>query len=208
MKKGIAIVAATLAVATLLSVSGIYAQQRSPRPVAPAAPASSVPSVPSVPAIPPPPAVPPIPEVDPLGDVIFPPNLIMRHARALALTDQQKTFMRGEIQRTTTRFNDLQWQLQDAMEAFHDTMKPNSINDQQALAQLDKVLELEREIKRLHVAMGIRIKNQLTVEQQERLRGLRMAPRPEGMPRPDAPPRPGGRPSDAYPQPAPPPPAS
>ncbi|HET6671499.1 MAG TPA: hypothetical protein VFH15_14830 [Pyrinomonadaceae bacterium] len=206
MKKGIAIAAATFAVATLLSVSGIYAQQRTPRPVAPIPPEPSVSSVPSMPAIPPQPGVPAIPEVDPLGDVMFPPHLIMRHARELALTDQQKAFMRGEIQKTTTRFNDLQWQLQDAMEAFHDTMKPHSINDQQALAQLDKVLDLEREIKRLHVGMGIRIKNQLTVEQQERLRHLRLPPRPEGMPHPAVPPRQGG-PPDGYPQPAPPPPA-
>src|SRR5947207_9655990 len=53
---------------------------------------------------------------DPLGDVMFPPDMVMQHQRELALTDDQKTFMRSEINRATTRSNDLQWQLQDAME--------------------------------------------------------------------------------------------
>ena len=110
---------------------------------------------------------------DPLGDSIFPPEMIMMHQRELALTEDQKTFMRGEINRTTTRFNELQWQLQDAMEALHDTVKSNSINEQLALSQLDKVLDSEREIKRLHMELAIRIKNKLTPEQQTKLQTMR-----------------------------------
>jgi Spy/CpxP family protein refolding chaperone len=132
--------------------------------------------------------------MDPLGDVMFPPDMIMGHARELGITDDQKTFMRSEIQKTTTRFLDLQWQLQDAMEALHQTMKGNQVDEQQALSQLEKVLDTEREIKRLHFGLGIRLKNQLTAEQQEKLRGMRMAPRPEGRPGPDGPPRPDAAP--------------
>src|SRR4030095_4542733 len=69
----------------------------------------------------------PPPPPDPLGDSIFAPEMIMSHKRELALTDGQKTFMPGEIQRTTTRFNELQWQLQDQMEALHETVKGNSV---------------------------------------------------------------------------------
>src|SRR5712692_10826590 len=114
----------------------------------------------------------PMPPMDPLGDAMFPPEMIMQHTRELNLTPEQKTFMRAEIQKTTTRFNELQWQLQDAMEALHEIMKSNSVNEQQALAQLDKVLDAEREIKRLHIGMAIRIKNQLTPEQQAKLHAM------------------------------------
>ena len=127
---------------------------------------------------PPPPAPPEQPESprgprDPLGDAMFPPEMIMEHQRELALTDDQKTFMRAEINKTTTRFNELQWQLQDAMEALQTTMKESSVNEQQALAQLDKVLENERQIKRLHMELAIRLKNKLTPEQQLKLQGMR-----------------------------------
>lgn len=140
---------------------------------------------------------PPPPPGDPLGDSMFPPELIMQHQRELALTDAQKTFMRSEIQRTTTRFNDLQWQLQDAMEALRDTMKGNQVNEQQAMEQLGKVLDTEREIKMLHMGMAIRIKNQLTPDQQMKLQTMRnaMGPPPgarrphRGPDEPDGPPR-------------------
>ena len=102
-------------------------------------------------------------------DLMFPPEMIMQHQRELGLTDQQKTYLRAEIGKTSTRFNDLQWQLQDAMEALGETMKVTPINEQQALAQLDHVLDAEREIKRLHMELAIKIKNNLTLEQQQKL---------------------------------------
>jgi Spy/CpxP family protein refolding chaperone len=113
---------------------------------------------------------------DPLADVMFPPDLIMNHARELKLTDEQKAFMRGEMQRTMATFNELQWKLQDEMEVFHDTLKSSSVNEEQALAELNKVLDIERDIKRLHIGLGVRIKNHLTPDQQAELQRMRMNP--------------------------------
>lgn len=114
----------------------------------------------------------PKPPHDPFGPM-FPPELVMQNQRELGLTDQQKTYLRGEIGKTSARFNDLQWQLHDAMEVLHETMKANQVNEQQALAQLDRVLETEREIKRLHMELAIKIKNNLTPEQQQKLQTMR-----------------------------------
>ena len=111
----------------------------------------------------------------------------MSHARQLNLTDEQKAFMRGEIQKTTASFQELQWKLQDQMELLHESMKSTSVNEQQALAQLDKVLEIEREIKRLHIGLAVRLKNRLTPEQQEQLHKMRMEHHPGP---PDGPPPP------------------
>src|ERR1051325_5088976 len=118
------------------------------------------------------PRMPPPPPPDMLDNSVFPPDVIMEHQRELGLTDQQKAFMRGEINKTSTVFNDLQWQLQDAMEALRDTMKADQVNEQLALAQLDKVLDAEREIKKLHMALAIRIKNNLTADQVQKLQEL------------------------------------
>ena len=129
----------------------------------------------------------PPPNPDPLAHLMFPPDMIMAHARQLNLTDEQKTFMRAEIQKTMASFQDLQWKLQDQMELLHETMKSTSVNEQQALAQLDKVLDIEREIKRLHIGLAVRLKNRLTPEQQEQLNQMRMD-HPPGMPQgPDNP---------------------
>ena len=130
------------------------------------------------------------PNPDPLAHVMFPPELIMGHARQLGLTDEQRTFMRGEIQRTTVSFNELQWKLQDQMELLHESMKATSVNESQALAQLDKVLKLEREIKRLHIGLAVRLKNQLTPEQQEQLHKWRADHQPPMPGAPETPPNP------------------
>jgi len=182
MKKKIALLILVMAAGALLGVALVSAQQ------------------------PPQPQQPP-PPMDPLGDVMFPPELIMGHTRDLGLTDEQKTFMRAEIQKSTARFNELQWQVQDAMEALHALMKVNPVNEQQALAQLDKVLDTEREIKRLHFGMAIALKNKLTPEQQAKLHELMMqmhqpgdgpgrgpgrGPGPDGPGRPQGQPRPDG----------------
>ncbi len=126
----------------------------------------------------------PTPDHDPLAQFMFPPELVMQHQREIGLTDEQKTYLRGEIQRVTLRFTELQWQLQDAMEGLASVMKESSVNEQQALSQLDKILDTEREIKHLHIGLAIRIKNKLTPEQQSRLQGMkRMGPHPpEQMP--------------------------
>jgi Spy/CpxP family protein refolding chaperone len=127
------------------------------------------------------------PNPDPLGDVMFPPDFILGHARQLGLTDEQKSYMRGEVQKTMASFTELQWKLQDETETLHETLKNTSVNEQQALAQLNKVLDIEREIKRLHIGLGVRLKNRLTPEQQSQLQKMRMRPM---APSPDAAPRP------------------
>jgi len=187
MKKTIGLLVLVFAAATLLSVALVSAQQ--PEPPQPRQQQQ------------PPPPPPP----DPLGDAIFPPEMVMQHQRELGLTDDQKTFMRGEINRTTARFNELQWQLQDAMEVLHETMKANSVNEQLALSQLDKVLDNEREMKRAHMELAIRIKNKLTPEQQTKLQSMRPPKGPGGPGRgpghppggPEGPGGPGQRPPEA-----------
>ena len=126
-----------------------------------------------------------MPDHDPLAEFMFPPELVMGHQREIGLTDEQKTYLRGEIQRVTLRFTELQWQLQDAMEGLASVMKGGSVNEQQALSQLDKILDTEREIKHLHIGLAIRIKNKLTPEQQAKLQEIKrmMGPHPpEQMP--------------------------
>jgi Spy/CpxP family protein refolding chaperone len=130
------------------------------------------------------------PNPDPLAPLMFPPDMIMAHARELNLTDDQKTFMRGEIQKAMPTFQDLQWKLQDQMELLQEVMKSSPANEQQVLAQLDKVLDIEREMKRLHIGLAVRLKNHLTPEQQDQLHKMRIDHHP-GMPGgPDGPPPP------------------
>ena len=106
---------------------------------------------------------------DPIGDNFFPPELVMQHQQAIGLTGEQKEFFKSEFRKAQTRFTEMQWQMQDEAEKMAALVKQESINEQQVLAQLDKVLGVEREIKRLQLSLVIQIKNKLTPEQRARL---------------------------------------
>ncbi len=119
------------------------------------------------------------PPVDPLGENLFPPELVMQHQQALELSEEQRNLIKGEIQNAQARFTELQWQLQNEMETMASLVKQGRIDEQRTLTQLDKIVGLEREIKRTQLALLIRVKNALTLEQQAKLQTLRppLAPR-------------------------------
>jgi len=129
---------------------------------------------------------------DPVGEALFPPELVMQNQQAIGLDEAQKTFIRSEVLKAQTRFTELQWQLQDAMETLAGLMQQNPVGEQKVMAQLDKILPIEREVKRAQLTLMIRIKNMLTPEQQDKLRQLR----PSG---PGAPPQPGRPPGPPRP---------
>jgi Spy/CpxP family protein refolding chaperone len=113
------------------------------------------------------------PSADPVGDLMFPPELVMARQNAIGLTDAQKTYLRAEVLKAQTRFTELQWQLQDAMEGLIGLLRQSKADESQVAAQLDKVLASEREIKHAQISLLVRIKNNLTDEQQHRLQALR-----------------------------------
>ena|SRR5579859_121286 len=120
-------------------------------------------------------AQPPAP--DPLAENLFPPELVMQHQKAINLTDAQKSSIRADLLKTQTRFTELQWQLQDAMEGLVSLLKQSPTDEAQVMNTLDKVLGFEREIKRSQIGLLVRIKNVLTAEQQAKLHRLQAAPR-------------------------------
>ena len=113
------------------------------------------------------------PANDPIGEAFFPPELVMQHQQSIGLTDQQKTFLKTELRKAQTRFTELQWQLSDESEKLVTLVKQEPADEPAVLAQLDKVLNAEREIKRTQLSLAIQIRNNLTPEQRARLSELK-----------------------------------
>ncbi len=118
-------------------------------------------------------AQPPAPPDDPLRDYFLPPELVMQNQQAIGLGDDQKTFFKTELRQAQQRFTELQWKLEDEMERFVTLVKQPQVDEQQALAQLDRVLAAEREVKRTQISLLIRIKDHLRPDQQARLQEIR-----------------------------------
>jgi Spy/CpxP family protein refolding chaperone len=110
---------------------------------------------------------------DPVAENLFAPELVMANQKAIGLDEAQRNYIRAELLKAQTRFTELQWQLQDQMESLLGLLKQNPVDEAQVLAQLEKVLSVEREVKRAQITLMVRIKNKLTPEQQAQLRKLR-----------------------------------
>lgn len=116
------------------------------------------------------------PGEDPIGQSFFAPELVIQHQEAIGLNAEQKDYFKTEIRQAQLKFTELQWKLQDEMEKLVSLVKQPRVDEQQALAQLDKVLAAEREVKKEQVTLLVRIKNKLTPEQQAKLAELRNKP--------------------------------
>jgi len=119
------------------------------------------------------------PGPDPFGQAFFPPELVMQHQEEIGLTADQKTYLKTEIRQAQLKFTETQWKLQDEMEKMVALVKQPRVDEQEALAQLEKVLTLEREIKRAQISLLVHIKNNLTPEQQSKLDDIRSRAAPK-----------------------------
>ena len=119
---------------------------------------------------------------DPMGANFFPPELVMQHQGTLALSAEQKAAIREAMQKTMARFTELQWEQSAEQETMAGLMKAERLDEAKTLAQFDKLVNIENEIKRMHLGLMIKIKNTLTAEQQVELRKLKqaMSPAPAG----------------------------
>lgn len=113
---------------------------------------------------------------DVLNQVLFPPELIMQHRRAIDLTDEQRDAISQMIQDLQGRVVGLQWELLDEMQSWTETLQAPRVDLDLALDQLDGVLETEKRIKQAHLELLIRIKNVLDPDQQATLERLRRSP--------------------------------
>ena len=121
---------------------------------------------------------------DPLGDALFPPELVLHHQEDINLSDDQRETIMSQVQQAHEHFADLHQELQKQTEALGALVKKEHVDEKAALAQFDKVQAGEREIRRAHLALVIGIKNKLTAAQQDKLQEFKkqMASHGGGLP--------------------------
>ena len=115
------------------------------------------------------------PPEDPLASKLFPPELIMSHQDELGVDDKQRGAILKEIEKAQPQMLQLQWQLHSATEQLAKLLDAAPVEEAKALGQADRVMGLERDLKRTQLGLLIRIKNLLTDAQRARLAGLRKA---------------------------------
>ncbi len=115
----------------------------------------------------------PHPPDDPLARFFFPPELIMAHAQDIGLQEKQRETVKNEVQKAQSRFFDLQWQVKEEADKMAKLLQQSPLDEAKILEQADRVMSLEREIKRTHLGLLIHLRNMLTAEQQGKLQQFR-----------------------------------
>ena len=115
----------------------------------------------------------PPPGEDPIAKNVFPPELVMKYSQEIDLDDRQRAAIKDNVQGAQTKFLDAQWNLQEESQKLVRLLQAQPVNEAAVLAEVDKVLALEREIKRAQISLLVKIKNLLTEPQQAKLQELR-----------------------------------
>ena len=113
------------------------------------------------------------PADDPIAQNLFPPELVMKYRQEINLDENQAKAIKEAIQKAQAKFLDMQWDMQSETEKLVQLLKARPVDENAVLAQVDQVLNREREIKKTQISLLVRIKNQLTEAQQNKLMELR-----------------------------------
>jgi len=106
------------------------------------------------------------PEPDPIHDALVSPDVAMKHAQELGLSEGQIKTIQTDAVDAQQHFVHLQYQLRDARDKLVGLLKASRVDETRSLEQLDTVLHVERDVKRTQLGLMIKIKNVLTPEQQ------------------------------------------
>jgi Spy/CpxP family protein refolding chaperone len=116
---------------------------------------------------------PPPATTDELAQTLFAPDLILKYRQDIGLDDSQSKSLKELVQKAQSRFLDLQWDMQAEAGKLAQLLRAPRIEETAAIAQADKVLGMEREVKEAQLLLLVRIKNLLTPAQQDKLVELR-----------------------------------
>lgn len=115
----------------------------------------------------------PGPALDDWGRNFFPPELVMQHQSEIGLQDAQRAALTSAVQQAHAKFMDVQWKLSAEGEKMGRLLQGTQVGETQVLEEVDRILALEREIKRAQISLMVRIKNTLTAAQQAKLAEIR-----------------------------------
>ncbi|MGI9244414.1 MAG: Spy/CpxP family protein refolding chaperone, partial [Verrucomicrobiales bacterium] len=115
------------------------------------------------------------PPSDPLSKHLVKPSLIFSKAEAIGLSSEQHDQIRTVVEKAHGEIGASQKALRPAYSALQSELAESPVDIEAATQQLDKVLDLERGMKRLHLRMLAEANNLLSSEQRAKLRAMNLS---------------------------------
>lgn len=118
------------------------------------------------------------PPPSPVDALLFPPEFIMQNKEAIALTDAQANAIIAAAEKAMPDFEEMQKNVQSAMQDFVAALGEKAVKTDAALAQFEKMMDRQREMQRAHIKLILAIRGQLTPEQIGKLTDMKKASAP------------------------------
>jgi Spy/CpxP family protein refolding chaperone len=109
------------------------------------------------------------PASDPFAGALFPAEMVLMARDRISLTQEQLDAIRARAEKVQPRANELRAKLESEAAALAALVKQERVDESALHQQLDKVLDLEREVKHLYLGLAVTVKNLLTPDQQAKL---------------------------------------
>jgi Spy/CpxP family protein refolding chaperone len=106
---------------------------------------------------------------DPIAHALLAPDIIMKYHNDIGLDETQSAAIKDMVAKAQAKFLDIQWEMQGEQQKLIKLLNARPTDETAVLAQVDRVLDLERQVKKAQVSLMVRIKNTLTAAQLEKL---------------------------------------
>jgi Spy/CpxP family protein refolding chaperone len=100
------------------------------------------------------------------------PELVVKAAPQLGVTPELQKEIAAEVMATQTRVRGMEQRLAEELAALNELLAAPEVDQELALAQLDKVLDAERDIKKARLTLSISVAGRLTPAQVRQARDL------------------------------------
>ena len=113
------------------------------------------------------------PQQDVFKGKLFPPNIILEHQDALELSESQFMAIRSAVVEVQGAVAEHEWDLREAYQRVMSDLDESPVDAEAVMANVEKALLAENEVKKLQVNLLIELRNLLTDEQIEYLQSVR-----------------------------------
>jgi hypothetical protein len=112
---------------------------------------------------------------------LFSVDAVLKYRNEIGLSSQQVENVKKIYDDHIRMFNSKKWDLDAELVALNKYLSQSIIDEKSSMAQMEKIMTLEDELKRMKLSMLIKVKNELKEPQQEELKNLRTEKDMEGM---------------------------
>lgn len=104
---------------------------------------------------------------------LFSTDTVLKYRSEINLSEEQVSKVKKIHSDHITKFNSLKWDLDAAQVVLKKQLALTVVNEVSSLKQMEKILDIEHQIKKLRLGMLIKVKNTLSQTQHNDLKKLR-----------------------------------